>query len=363
MRVKNYFFLFVVIILSIIVLNVKITSAKSYNWKLVSVWPAGLKNIIAADYKFAETVESMSNGELKIKVFASGELCKSTEVLNMVSSGTVEMGVDWPNYWSGKDTAFDLLGSNSVTFSAEDYLIWDYQHGGIDLAQELYGEYGCIWFPHYMSHMESGIRSNKPINSIDDLKGMKIRLGGLLPGEILKELGATPMTISVAELYEALRRGVLDGAEFSTPSNDQDFHFDEITKYWCTPGWHQTSSQHGVLVNKKSWDSLPEHLKNIVKNAAMATHMWSYTKLAYEDAKSTEFFKSKGIIVTKLSDEDLTKIENIKNKLQVKHSEANPMYKKILQSQIDYLNGIADYREAIVPFSFGRNPKNLPQIQ
>lgn len=355
-------FLASIMIIIFSILFVSSVYAKNYKVRLVTVWPEGLKNIIAADYQFADYVNSMSNGQIQIKIYPAGELCQSTEVLDMVRTGTVNMGVDWPNYWSGKNTAFDLLGSNSVTFSAEDYLIWDYQGGGIELAHELYAKYNCVWFPHYMAHMESGIRTNKPINSLDDLKGMKIRLAGLLPGEILQELGATPMTISVSELYEAVRRGVLDGAEFSNPSNDKDFHFEEITKYWCTPGWHQTSSQHGVLINKDFWDELPNHLKQIIRTAAQATHIWSYCKLAYEDAAATEYFKNEGITITKLPSNDLQKIEKIKNDLQEKHAQKNPMYKKMLTSQIDYLNAIEEYRSASKPFSFGRNPKHLPKV-
>ena len=336
--------------------------AKNYNVKLVTVWPEGLKNIIAADYQFAKYVENMSDGQIDITIYPAGELCEPTEVLDMVRTGTVQMGVDWPNYWSGKNTAFDLIGSNSVTFCAEDYLIWDYQHGGIELANELYDKYNCKWFPHYMAHMESGIRTNKPIETLEDLEGMKIRLAGLLPGEILKELGATPVTISVSELYEALRRGVLDGAEFSNPSNDKDFHFEEITKYWCTPGWHQTSSQHGVIVNKDFWKELPDNLQQIIQKAAMATHLWSYAKLAYEDAEATKFFQNEGIEITKLPADDLEKIERIKNDLQLKHAKKNPMYEKILKSQIQYLNHMEEYREASEPFSFGRNPEYLPEI-
>lgn len=335
--------------------------AKMYKWRLTTVWPKGLKNIIAPDFRFCELTKKMSKGELDITLYASGELCKATEVIDMVSSGTVECGVDWPNYWSGRNTAFDLLGSNSVTFCAEDYLLWDYQGGGIELAQELYGKFNCIWFPHYMSQMESGIRTNKPIRSLDDLKGMKIRLAGLLPGQILKELGGTPVSISVAELYEALRRGTLDGAEYSCPINDKDFHIEEITKYWCTPGWHQTSSQHGILINKKAWDSLPDHLKQIVKSAAMDCHLWAFTNMAYKDALATEYFKEKGIIVTKLSDEELRKIELIKNRLQEEHAAKNPDYAKILKSQVEFLKMFAPYREAAAPFCFGRNPTAYPK--
>jgi TRAP-type mannitol/chloroaromatic compound transport system substrate-binding protein len=334
---------------------------KVFKWRLASVWPKGLTTIIAPDFRFCELTKKMSKGELDITLYGAGEICKPTEVLDMVSSGTVECGVDWPNYWSGKNTAFDLLGSNSITFCAEDYLLWDYQGGGIELAQELYGKYNCLWFPHYMAHMESGIRSNKPIKKLADIKGMKIRMAGLLPAQILKDLGGTPVSIAVADLYEALRRGTLDGAEYSNPINDKDLKMEEMTKYWLTPGWHQTSSQHGVLINKKAWDSLPEHLKQIIKSAAMDCHLWQFTNLAYKDAGATEYFKQKGITITRLSDKELEVIESIKNKLQEEHAAKNPDYAKILKSQMTFLKMMAPYREASSPFGFGRNPKAYPK--
>jgi TRAP-type mannitol/chloroaromatic compound transport system substrate-binding protein len=165
----------------------------------------------------------------------------------------------------------------------------------------------------------------------------------------------------VADLYEALRRGTLDGLEYSNPVNDKDLHVEEFTKYWCTPAWHQTASQQGVAINKKAWDSLPGHLKEIIKSAAMDCHLWQYTNLAYKDAMATVYFKQKGIIITRLSEKDMETIESLKIKIQEDLASKNPDYAKILKSQMDFLRMFALYREIVFPFNFGRNPKAYPK--
>jgi TRAP-type mannitol/chloroaromatic compound transport system substrate-binding protein len=211
--------------------------------------------------------------------------------------------------------------------------------------------------------MESGIRTNEPINSLSDLKGMKIRMGGLMAGKILQEFGGTPVSIAIAELYEALRRGTLDGAEYSIPVYDKEFHIEEITKYWLTPGWHQTSSVNGIIMNKKAFDALPEKYKLIVRTASEATMLWMYSRLPYLSAEATAYFKEYGIQTTSLSEEELAQIEAVKNSLQQELAAQNPDYAKVLKSQIEYQKMFAEYREAQGDFGFGRNPENYPDIE
>ena len=155
-------------------------------------------------------------------------------------------------------------------------MVWIYQGGGFEIYQEVYGKFGMVFLPTVVFPMESGIRSNKPINTLSDLKGMKIRAGGRVAGAILKELGAAHVMLAGGEVYQALEKGVIDAAEMSHPQTDWGLGLHEVTKYWCVPNWINNGNILGVMINKKSWDSLPDNLKTSLKTAAMATSVWSF---------------------------------------------------------------------------------------
>lgn len=336
---------------------------KVFNWRLVSTFPKGMTYITASDKYFCERVRILSQGKLNIKFFGAGELCAAPEVLDMVSKGTVEAGSDAAAYWCGKNTGFDLLTSSTLLMSGADYMTWIYQAGGFEVYNYMYGKYNCVYFPYTISQMESGIHSTKPIKKLGDLKGMKIRMPALLPGKIIAEYGAAPVPIAAAELYEALRRGVIDGVEWSAPVNDKEFHMEEMTKYWLAPGWHQPSAVYGVLINKDAYDALPQLLKEIIFSAARDTMVQGFTMYAYEDAKATKYFLDSDHVIYRLSDEELDELERVKNKIQEELAAKNPDYAKVLKSQLDYIKTFAPYREAAQPFTFGRNPKVYPNIK
>lgn len=331
-------------------------------WKLSSCWPKGLIHQFAYDTTFADMVKKLSDGKFVIEVYGAGELCACGELLDMVRTGTVEAGGDWPGYWAGKNTAFDLLGASQLGLCAEDYILWVYKAGGLELFNEVYGTQNCVYFPHSFPHMESGIRSNKPIRRMSDLKGMKIRMAGVMVGKMLQEFGATPTLIHLSELYEALRRGTIDGAELGVPTLDKDWHLEEVAKYWLTPGWHQTGGACGILINRDHWNKLSEHFKDIVRIAAMACAMDRTAEMAWNDALATEYFKEKGVIISKVPEEELIQLENVKIAVHEELAAANSLYAKVLKSQNNYLKTFAAYREFSRPYGFGRNSTRYPEI-
>ncbi|MET3504561.1 TRAP transporter substrate-binding protein [Halalkalibacter oceani] len=336
------------------------TSTEVYNWRMASVWAEG-STLFDYDKTFVDTVNELSNGRLNIKLHSVGELAPADQVLETVSNGTVEIGGDWPNYWSGKNTAFDLLGSQALGLTNWDYLLWINAGGGQELYNEIYGQFNTVYFPHTLFGMESGIRSNKPIESLEDFKGMKIRLAGLIQSRMAEELGAVPTTIAGQEIYESLQRGVIDAAEYSTPSSDDVAKLHEVTDYWLTPGWHQTSSLHGAVINKDAWEQLPDDLKNVVEKASKVTMSMNTATAAYMDAEAAERMVNEyGIITTQLSDEELDEMQTIKMNIVEDLANENPDFKKVLDSQQAFLRMYAPYRDLQGDWGFGNN-NNLGQ--
>lgn len=331
------------------------SNGETFEWRMISTWGEGSTQL-DFDKTFVDVVNELSNGAIKIKLHGVDQLAPADQVLDTVSSGTVEMGGDWPNYWSGKNTAFDLLGSHAMGFSIWDYFLWINEGGGDEVYNDIYGQYNAVYFPHTLSGMESGIRSNKPINSLEDLKGMKIRMAGLIQSELTERLGAVPTTIATHEIYESLQRGVIDAAEFSTPYADEIMKLQEVTDYWLTPGWHQTAAVYGVIVNKDAWESLPDDYKEIVRKASQITMTLNSATYAYKDAQSTEaMINDYGIEVTSLDDEEIEHIGSITKEIINNLAEENPDFEKVLESQMSYLEMYAQYRDLQGDWGFGNN--------
>ncbi|WNF36511.1 TRAP transporter substrate-binding protein DctP [Bacillaceae bacterium IKA-2] len=335
------------------------SSGETFEWRLAAPWGGGGLHI-GQDERFADLVEKLSNGRLSINVHQVGEITEATGVLEAVRDGVVEMGSDTPLYWSNINPAFDLLSSQVVGLTNMDYLLWMYNGGGLDMYNEIYGQQNAVYFPHTVMGMESGIRSTKPINTLDDLQGMNIRFVGLMQSRIISEFGANPVGIPTVEIYEGLQRGVIDAAEFATPSADEMMGLHEVTDYWSVPGWHQTATVFGVMINKDAWNSLPDDLKEIVAIAAETAMLQNTTKSMYDDAVTTNsMIDDHGITVTTLPDSDMTRIEETTKRVRDEIAAESEDFAMVLESQISYLEMYSRYREIQGDWGHGSHYKSL----
>lgn len=350
----------VVITAAALMMGQSVQAADVIKWKMSSTWTPAIQ-LIEADKHFAEIVNKLAKGKLEVKFFEGGSLVPPFELFDAVAKGTLQAGGDWPNYWSGKDSAFDLLGSYPYGLTPIDYMVWIWQGGGFELYQEVYGKFGLVYLPTGVTPMESGVRGHKPINSLADFKGLKIRMSGRTQGKILQELGAAQVMMAGGEIYQALEKGVIDAGEFCSPSIDWGMGFQEVTEYWATPGWHQPASLLGVMINKDAWDKLGPELQEVLKIAAQANFTWSFTFYEYGSIDGTANFKKK-VKVTRLGDEDLKKAQEITNRLTVESAKENPLFAKVAYSQFKFLADVADWREIASPFTYGRNP-SLPDLE
>jgi TRAP-type mannitol/chloroaromatic compound transport system substrate-binding protein len=331
-------------------------------WKYQSMWAPSI-TLWRGDKYFGDLMNRFAAGELEIKYYTGGTLVKkSSQIFDAVRAGSLQMATDWPSYWEGKNTAFSLLTSTPMWFTPGDYLLWYWQAGGLELAQQLYGRYGLVWYPHSVTAPESGMRSNKPIYTGDDYKGVKMRQCGRVQAKILKDLGGAAIFMPGSEIYLALSRGTIDAGEFSVPECDWSMGFQEVSKYWVLPGWHQPGPVSGVMINKKAFDKLSDRIKFMFKEAAMATMMWSWTYFEYSSGEYTRKFTDKGIITTHLDDATLDKIHFFAYNYMLEDAEKNPDYTKIAFSQAKYFKDFAEWREIQYPFEFGRTPPKLDEL-
>lgn len=331
------------------------------NWTMTTVWPASLE-LIEIDRKFVEIANALTTGDLTIELFDGGTLVPAGEVFGAVESGTIEAGADWPGYWAGRNTAFSPLSTHASLFNAVDYVNWIQQWGGFELYNEVYGQFGMVYLPYGVTNNESGFRTNRPINTTSDLEGMRLRLSGLEQGRLLTELGGSQVSMAGGEIYQALERGVIDGAEFSTPNVDWSGGFQQVTSHWSTPGWHQSSSVFGVMISQSAWDALSDETQERLRIAADATMLWS---LAFTERRANDAylqFQEAGTTITRLDDETLATIQDMANNVIETVACENPLSARVYLSQVEYLEDYANWRDASAPFNLGRTP-NGPDIE
>ncbi|MGB9699667.1 MAG: TRAP transporter substrate-binding protein [Thermodesulfobacteriota bacterium] len=338
-----------------------VAQAKAIEWKMITTWTPAI-NLIEADKYFVKVVNELSGGKFKITLHPAPELVPPNQVFDAVSKGTFPIGGEWPNYWAGKNTAFDLLGSYPMGLCQYDYINWYYHHGGRDIYNYMYGKYNMVYFMHCVTPMESGVRSNVPIKSLADYKGKKIRMSGKAQGHILKKLGASQVMLAGAEIYQALQLKTIDGAEFNSDSCDWGMGFGEVTKYNIGPGWHQPASLLGVMINKDAWNKLPDEYKRIVDIAARAGASYMSSWYEVDNIAAIEKFKKSGTQIFKLTNDELKILEGYSWEYLLDEAKKNPDWLKVALSQFQYLKDFQVTRSKQEPFGQGRNPFTIPNL-
>lgn len=318
-------------------------STEKIRWKMVMPWSKGLLFYDIASH-FCDSVRLASAGRLDIKPFSAGELVPAMETFDAVSQGTAQAGHDWPGYWKGKNEAFVAFASVPFGLDGEGYNIWLYEKGGAEMMAELYGRYNLVALPGGQCGQELGLFSNKRATKMADFKGMRVRTPGWYM-DILNNLGASVSPLPGGEIYLALERGVIDAAEFSAPAIDYPMGFDEITKYVIQPGVHQPGIQCALFFNKEAYDKLPDDLKWIINIAAMETQLWSYNWVNGLNAEAIRLFKKK-VEIVKMDVDTLVEFRKTTKKYLDGLKEKYPDVKKVLDSQEEFLESFADWRDA-----------------
>jgi TRAP-type mannitol/chloroaromatic compound transport system substrate-binding protein len=339
------------------------TSAQAQEeWTMTTTWPDNLA-LIEIDRHWVELVNKLAGDDLQINFRSGGTLMPGTEVFDATETGSIQAAGDWPGYWAGLSPAFSPLATTTSLFNGVDYMNWILQWGGFDLYQEVYGKYNMVYLPYGITNNESGFMGRTPIESLADLEGKRIRLSGRDQGRVLEELGGSQVTLAGGEVYQAIERGVIDAGEFSTPGVDFQAGFAEVAEYWSVPGWHQSASVFGVMINKDAWDALSEETQEKLKIAAEATMAWS---LAWSERGSTEGtvkFQEAGVEINQFSDEDLARIQEITNEVIERGACEDPMHAKVYHSMISYMEHYANWRDISAPYNMSRTIDNLPSLE
>lgn len=276
--------------------------------KMVTTWPKNFPGLGTAAARIADRVTAMSGGSLSIKLFAAGELVPPFESFDAVSSGTADMYHGAEYYWQGKSKAFNFFASVPYGLTATEQSAWINHGGGQKLWDDLSAQFGMKPFMAGNTGVQMGGWFNKEVNSLDDYKGLKIRMPGL-GGEVLRRIGAAAVALPGGEIFPSLQSGAIDATEWVGPWNDLAFGFYKVTKYYYYPGFHEPGTTLSSAINLKVWESLSSEHKAIIAAATAAENDISLSEFNANNvgALNTLITKHK-VDVRKFSDDVMNEI-------------------------------------------------------
>ncbi len=242
---------------------------KTRHWTMVTTWPEMFPGLGTSAARLAQRITAMSGGELTVKVAAAGTLVAAFGSFDAVAQGSVEMGHAAPYYWQGKSKSFNFFAAVPFGLTAQELSAWIHYGGGQALWDEGYGQFGLKPFLAGNTGVQMGGWFKKEIRSMDDFKGLKMRMPGL-GGEVLRRIGATAENLPGGEIFTALTTGRIDATEWVGPWNDLAFGFYKIAKFYYWPGFHEPGTGIECFVNKAKFEALPGHLRAVIASACRA---------------------------------------------------------------------------------------------
>ncbi len=318
-------------------------SAQRFEWKLVTTWPKNFPGLGSGPENFARYVNEMSAGRLTVRVYGAGEIVPPFEVFDAVSQGVADAGHGAAYYWKGKIPSSVFFTAIPFGLNAQEMNGWLHYGGGLELWREAYAPAGIIPLAGGNSGVQMAGWFNREINSVEDLKGLKMRIPGLA-GEVFAAAGGTAVRISGSELYTSLQTGVIDATEWVGPYNDLALGLHEVARYYYYPGWHEPGSMLEFIVNKASFEALPEDLQAIVTYGARAANQDMLDEFtARNNAALRELVDRHGVQLRRLPDDVLLALYRGSEQVMSKLVATDPMAARVYESYKSFYDGARAY--------------------
>jgi len=307
-------------------------SQERFSWKIVTTWPPNFPGLGTGVNTLARHIEEMSAGRLRITVYAAGELIPAFEVFDAVSRGSAEMGHGAAYYWRGKAEASQFFASMPFGLNAHEMNGWLYYGGGLELWRELYEPFNLVPFPAGNTGVQTGGWFNRPIESVSDLRGLKMRIPGI-GGEVLNLAGGTPVNLPGSEIFTALQTGSIDAAEWVGPYNDVAAGLHQAARYYYYPGWQEPGPTLECIINGDAWSSLPDDLKAIVAVACQAVNLDMTAEFMARNARSLEQLEADDSVeIRAFPDEVLAELKRLTLQVVDDMAARDPMAAKVWES-------------------------------
>ncbi|BBB27933.1 TRAP transporter substrate-binding protein [Amphritea japonica] len=309
---------------------------ETIEWKMVTTWPKNFPGLGTGANNLAALIGEMSGGRINVKVYGAKELVGALEIFDAVSRGTAEMGHGAAYYWKGKTRAAQFFAAVPFGLTAQEMNSWLYHGGGMELWEEVYAEFGLIPGAAGNTGVQMGGWFNREINTLEDLKGLKMRIPGL-GGEVLKRAGGTPVLLPGGEIFPSLQSGAIDATEWVGPYNDLAFGLHKAAKFYYYPGWHEPGTTLESFINKEAFEKLPEDLQVIVRSAIRVANQDMLADFTAKNNRALEQLVTEhGVELRKFPDEVLKEIKSLSDAVVSEEAAKDPMSQKVFESFVKF---------------------------
>ncbi|WP_116367836.1 TRAP transporter substrate-binding protein [Parahaliea mediterranea] len=314
-----------------------------YHWKIVTTWPKNLPGLGTAPENFARMLGEMSGGRLTARVYGAGEIVPAFEVFDAVSQGVADAGHGAAYYWKGKIPSSVFFTAVPFGMTAQEMNAWLQYGGGLELWREVYAGANIEPYAGGSTGVQMAGWFNRELNSVADLKGLKMRIPGLA-GDVFTRAGGTSVRIPGGEIYTSLQTGVIDAAEWVGPYNDLALGLHEVAKYYYYPGWHEPGAMLEFIVNKDSLAALPADLQAIVKTAARASNQEMLDEFtARNNTALRELVEHHGVQLRRLPDDVLKALYDASEDVLAELVATDPLAARVNASFQDFYGKVRAY--------------------
>ncbi|MCB0419234.1 MAG: TRAP transporter substrate-binding protein DctP [Bdellovibrionales bacterium] len=309
-----------------------IQTGQVLKWKLCTTWPKNFPALGTGANFLAEQIQSLSGGRIEVSVYGDGELVPALGVFDAVSRGTAELGHAASYYWKGKHEATQFFAAVPFGLNAQEMNAWLQFGGGLQLWDELYASFNLKPFPAGNTGTQMGGWFRKDIGTVSDFKGLKMRIPGL-GGEVLRELGATVVTLPGGEIFQSLQSGAIDATEWIGPYNDLAFGLHKAASNYYWPGWQEPGATLECFVNREAYEALPSDLKAIVATACEATNMRILSEFSARNNEALQTLVQKhNVKLKRFSDQIIKALAKVSNNIVTDIAAKDSFSKKVFAS-------------------------------
>ena len=304
--------------------------------RMQTTWPKNFPGLGTGANKLAEFITTASGGALEVEVFGGGEIVPAFETMDAVAGGSLDMGHGAPYYWKGKVAATQFIASIPFGLNATEQNAWVQFGGGQELADKVYAELGCKFFASGNTGVQAGGWFNKDINSLEDYKGLKMRIPGL-GGEVVKAAGGNVVNLPGGEIPPALASGAIDATEWVGPYNDLAFGLYKSAKKYYYPGWHEPATLLDNFVSLTVWESLPNDQKAIVEAANAYANAYVINEFTAKNNAALETLVTEhGVEVKQFPDEVLNGLGKLSGEVIGDLANQDAMSREVMESIIAF---------------------------
>ncbi len=305
-------------------------------WRMQTTWPKNFPGLGTGANKLAEFIGQASGGKLTVDVYGGGEIVPPFETMDAVANGTIEMGHGAPYYWKGKVSASQFIASIPFGLNAQEQNAWLQFGGGQELADKIYRELGCKFFASGNTGVQAGGWFNKEINSLEDYKGLKMRIPGL-GGEVVKAAGGNVVNLPGGEIPPALQSGAIDATEWVGPYNDLAFGLYKSAKFYYYPGWHEPATLLDNFISLQAWEALSDDLKAVVEAANAYANTYVLNEfVAKNNGALNTLVNEHGVDLKRFPDDVLNALGTLSGTVIGDLASADPLSREVMDSIISF---------------------------